>query len=125
MEFSTTGLRENERLPSQVELVLYRVVQEALTNVANHADAGRVQVRLERHGDTVLAVVEDDGFGFDVASIMRSRERGLGLFGMQERLALVQGQLKIDSAPGRGTRVEARVPLAGAPANLGAYGSYL
>jgi signal transduction histidine kinase len=56
-------------------------------------------------------LVADDGEGFRVEDMMRSRERGLGLFGMQERLALVGGQLVIDSVPGQGTRVHARVPL--------------
>jgi two-component system sensor histidine kinase UhpB len=98
------------RLPPQVELVLYRVVQEALTNVAKHADAANVEVQLRRRPGEVLAVVSDDGRGFEVDDMMRSRERGLGLFGMQERLALVRGQLVIDSRPGGGTRLEARVP---------------
>ena len=98
------------RLPSQVELVLYRVVQEALTNAAKHARAHQVRVDLSRTPDEVLASVEDDGAGFDVDEMMRSRERGLGLFGMQERLALVGGLLVIDSAPGSGTRIHARVP---------------
>jgi signal transduction histidine kinase len=61
-----------------------------------------------------VATVADDGLGFKVDDMMRSRERGLGLFGMQERLALVGGQLVIDSAPGGGTRVNARVPLVSA-----------
>jgi two-component system sensor histidine kinase UhpB len=107
----TNNEREDGRLPPQVELVLYRVVQEALTNVAKHANADNVRVELHRGRDQVVAVVADDGQGFNVEEMMRSRERGLGLFGMQERLALVGGQLVIDSAPGRGTRVEARVPL--------------
>ena len=109
--FRSDGFGEGEgRLPSQVELVLYRVVQEALTNVAKHASADAVQVELHRTPHEVTAVVTDDGDGFNVDEMMRSRERGLGLFGMQERLALVQGQLVIDSGPGRGTRINARVP---------------
>jgi two-component system sensor histidine kinase UhpB len=104
------GDRDN-RLPPQIELVLYRVVQEALTNVAKHASAGQVRVELSRRPDEVIAVVDDDGSGFNVEDMMRSRERGLGLFGMQERLALVRGQLVIDSAPARGTRIHAWVPL--------------
>jgi two-component system, NarL family, sensor histidine kinase UhpB len=99
------------RLPPQIELVLYRVVQEALTNVAKHANARAIRVELSRNAHEVVASVADDGEGFKVEDMMRSRERGLGLFGMQERLALVRGQLVIDSAPGRGTRVNARVPL--------------
>jgi two-component system, NarL family, sensor histidine kinase UhpB len=109
--FAARGFQDGDsRLQPQVELVLYRVVQEALTNAAKHAQAGTVRVELNRSPEEVIATITDDGQGFDVEDMMRSRERGLGLFGMQERLALVQGQLLIDSQPGRGTRVEARVP---------------
>jgi two-component system sensor histidine kinase UhpB len=115
--FSADGFDDRDgRLPPQVELVLYRVVQEALTNVAKHADAREVRVQLRRRPDEVIAAIADDGQGFNVEEMMRSRERGLGLFGMQERLALVGGQLVIDSAPGRGTRVHARVPSLSATA---------
>jgi two-component system, NarL family, sensor histidine kinase UhpB len=109
LDFSAHGF-DDARLPPQVELVLYRVVQEALTNSAKHASAHRVRVELRRNRDEVVARVADDGEGFNVEEVMRSRERGLGLFGMQERLALVQGQLVIDSNPGNGTRIEAHVP---------------
>jgi two-component system sensor histidine kinase UhpB len=110
--FSAHGFdSRQDRLPPQVELVLYRVVQESLTNVAKHAAASEVHVELRRRSDEVVATIEDDGDGFEVEDIMRSRERGLGLFGMQERMALVRGQLVIDSAPGRGTHIRARVPL--------------
>jgi two-component system sensor histidine kinase UhpB len=125
VDFSADGFDQQDgtgtRLPPQVELVLYRVVQEALTNAAKHAHANHVRVELRRSADEVVAAITDNGRGFDVEDVMRSRERGLGLFGMQERLALVQGQLLIDSVPGRGTRIQARVPvptahgLAGSP----------
>jgi two-component system sensor histidine kinase UhpB len=114
--FRADGFDDRDgRLPPQVELVLYRVVQEALTNAAKHASAATLTVELCRRSDEVVAAVEDDGQGFNVEETMRSRERGLGLFGMQERLALVGGSLVIDSSPGHGTQVRARVPfLAGA-----------
>jgi two-component system, NarL family, sensor histidine kinase UhpB len=111
VDFAAEGFADQERLLPQAELVLYRIVQEALTNVAKHAGATCVTVRLHRTPHEVLATVADDGCGFAVGEVMRSRERGLGLFGMQERLALVQGQLTIDSAPGRGTRIQAIVPV--------------
>jgi signal transduction histidine kinase len=112
LEFGAHGFDDHAgRLPPQVELVLYRVVQEALTNAAKHSLAERVRVELWRSPSDVVARVIDDGHGFDVEDVMRSRERGLGLFGMQERLALVRGQLVIDSSPGRGARIEAHVPL--------------
>jgi two-component system sensor histidine kinase UhpB len=112
VSFNADGFEDREgRLPPQIELVLYRVVQEALTNVAKHANAQEVRVALSRRPEDVVATVIDDGQGFKVEDMMLSRERGLGLFGMQERLALVRGQLVIDSAPDRGTTVNARVPL--------------
>ena len=112
VSFTVDGFDDRDgRLPPQIELVLYRVVQEALTNVAKHASAHDIHVRLSRADKEVVAMVADDGDGFNVEDMMRSRERGLGLFGMQERLALVGGQLVIDSAPEFGTRIHARVPI--------------
>jgi signal transduction histidine kinase len=108
------GFTLDERMVSEpgpeARTILYRIAQEALTNVAKHAAASEVRVELCRRADEVIATIEDDGDGFDVEDVMRSRERGLGLFGMQERMALVRGQLFIDSAPGRGTRLLARLP---------------
>jgi two-component system sensor histidine kinase UhpB len=105
-EFETDGF--DQRLSPQTEVVLYRIAQEALTNVARHAQAHRVLVSLARDGQLVRLSVEDDGVGFDAAS--RRDSGGLGLFGMQERLGLVGGSLRIDSRPGEGTRVVAEVP---------------
>jgi two-component system, NarL family, sensor histidine kinase DevS len=97
----------DERLPGEIETALYRLVQEALTNVLKHAGAERVRVLLARDGDGVTAVVEDDGSGFDEAG----RNGGLGLTGMRERLNIVGGRLTIDSSSGRGTTLLAEVPL--------------
>ena len=104
-EFQADGF--DERLSPQTEVVLYRLAQEALTNVARHAQAHRVLVCLARDGQLVRLSVEDDGVGFDAAS--RWTSGGLGLFGMQERLSLVGGSLRIDSRPGKGTRIVAEV----------------
>lgn len=111
VELEIVGL--DGRLPAEVELVLYRVAQEALTNVAKHAQASRVKVTLEQRGRRVRLVLADDGCGFDVEAALRSKERGLGLFGMEERLSLVGGKVSIQSQPGHGTRVEAEVTLKG------------
>lgn len=102
---------EGLRLPFGMETAVYRIVVEALTNVARHADAGHVQVVLERHDDVLVAVVEDDGIGFDVDTVLRQRAevRGLGLIGMQERAGLLGGTLVIDSSDA-GTTVIARIP---------------
>jgi PAS domain S-box-containing protein len=101
------------RLPSDVETHLYRIVMEALTNVGKHAGAGRVSVILERRRDHLLTIVEDNGHGFDLEAVRRaaSAEHKLGLFGMQERAALVGGTFQIESNPGQGTTVFVRVPL--------------
>ncbi|SNB69918.1 two-component system, NarL family, sensor histidine kinase UhpB [Thermoflexus hugenholtzii JAD2] len=102
-----------ERLPRQVELVLYRVAQEALTNIARHARATRVEITLNCSTEHLELLIADDGVGFDPEAVRRSRARSLGLIGMAERLALIGGTLEIDSAPGKGTRIRARVPAGG------------
>jgi signal transduction histidine kinase len=100
------------RLPPDVETALYRVIQEALTNVARHARARHVSVVVQRHDGKAIAIVEDDGVGCDPESGGSGR---LGLVGMRERITLAGGRLDIESAPGDGTTVIARVPLAGPP----------
>jgi signal transduction histidine kinase/GAF domain-containing protein len=101
----------NRRLPSHVEKTIYRIVQEALTNVGTHAKATTVSVVLQRQGDDVMAIVEDNGCGFDVMNPEGARGRGrLGLLGMRERAALVGGTCDIESHAG-GTTVFARIPV--------------
>jgi signal transduction histidine kinase len=95
-------------LTSEVETTLYRIAQEALTNVAKHARATKVDVILERHDDSVFLIVEDDGVGFDPAEA-GSTGRGFGLLGMQERAALVGASLQIESAVGKGTTIFVRM----------------
>lgn len=110
MDFQITGM-EGLRLSPQVETTIYRIVQEALTNVARHAKAQRVAVLLERRRDRVVAIVEDDGCGFDPGHFERDGNEGLGLFGMRERAALVGGSLTIESSAGAGTTVFVEVTL--------------
>jgi signal transduction histidine kinase len=97
-----------ERLPGDVETALYRIVQEALTNIVKHAGARRVSIVLYRRHDSVSAVIEDDGRGFEA---LGSDESGLGLVGMRERLGLLDGKLTIESTQGSGTTIVADVPL--------------
>ncbi|MBC8264395.1 MAG: GAF domain-containing protein [Anaerolineales bacterium] len=112
VDFQVLGLG-GQRLPSQVETALYRIVQEALINVARHARAQSVSLLLENRGSSVVLIVEDDGRGFDVARVMGShlRERNLGLYGMQERASLLGGTVTIESTPGAGTAVFVEIPL--------------
>ena len=108
-----------QRPPAAVETTCFRVAQEALTNVIRHAQAHAVDVELGPAAGMLQLTVRDDGRGFDVpaARLRAARGGSQGLLSMQERVALVDGHLEIDSAPGRGTAVRARLPLpaAGAP----------
>ncbi len=101
------------RLPAEVELVLYRVAQEAMTNITKHAEATKIWIDLDRGPDDVTLSVRDDGRGFDPSLARASDERGLGLglFGMEERVALVGGTFKIWPRRGGGTEIFAFVPL--------------
>jgi signal transduction histidine kinase len=97
------------QLPPETALCLYRILQEALQNAAKHSGVGDVDVRLWGTGDDMNLEVRDRGAGFDLETSKRSP--GIGLVSMQERLQLVCGELSIQSAPQRGTRIHARVPL--------------
>jgi len=106
------GLEKN-RLPAEIEATLYRIMQEALTNVYRHAKARHVGILLERQHDRVSLIVEDDGQGFDTEAILRTAapQGKLGLLGMKERMMLAGGTLELESTPGQGTTVLARIPL--------------
>jgi two-component system sensor histidine kinase UhpB len=110
-EISIAGCEE--RLPRDLELVLYRVGQESLSNVRRHAEATHVSVSLRRDLDAVTMEIADDGVGFDTKANTGKRYQGMGLVGMRERLGMVGGQLIIESAPGAGTRVVATVQVDG------------
>jgi two-component system, NarL family, sensor histidine kinase DevS len=98
----------DERLPADVETALYRIVQEALTNVVKHAHARSVSIVLARKPDTVALVIEDDGRGFDPTT---TREGGFGLEGMRERVGLLDGKLQVESGAAAGTTIVAEVRL--------------
>jgi len=106
-DFHANGF-DNGRLPAEVEANLYRIVQEALTNVLRHAQATQVNVVLERRRGQVSAIVEDNGRGFDVETVTRDVRR-LGLRGMRERVALLGGSLDVESGSD-GTTIFVRVP---------------
>jgi two-component system sensor histidine kinase UhpB len=99
------------RLPREVEVTLYRVAQEALTNAVRHARASQCSVVLLRDRAEVTLLIEDDGCGFDPEAVLRRQEGGLGLTGIRERVALLGGRCQIESSPAAGTRVRVQVPL--------------
>jgi two-component system sensor histidine kinase UhpB len=113
VSFQASGLKE--RLPTEIETVVYRIVQEALTNIARHAQAHTVLVRVEGDAETIQITICDDGRGFDTEghkqTLEPGQEHGWGLVGMRERASLLSGTLHITSKPGHGTTIHTRIPI--------------
>ena len=100
-----------QRLPPEIEVTVYRIFQEALTNIVKHAEASNVSVVLSCHDSSLVVIIEDDGKGFDVNAVISSTDgKKLGLFGMYERASLVGGKLTIESQPGAGTTIFLDIP---------------
>jgi two-component system sensor histidine kinase UhpB len=110
-ELAVSGLKE--RLSPEIETALYRIIQESLTNTAKHAHARHVWVTLTEDGLLLRATIRDDGQGFDAVNMLRRhwQDRGLGLAGMQERVALIDGAVEIESEPGAGALITVTIPL--------------
>ena len=111
IDFDADGV--DQKLASELQVGAFRIVQECLTNIARHAAATKVGVRIAAEGEQLVIEVRDDGRGFDVAATLAAAARGrhLGLLGMQERITVLGGQVEFDSAAGTGTRILARLPL--------------
>jgi signal transduction histidine kinase len=111
IDFDVVGAKH--RLPSRVETVLFRIAQEGLSNVSRHAHATRAIVRLEFAEAAVILSIEDNGRGFAVDQVLgaQSEQRAWGLLGVQERVSLVGGKFKVDSTPGRGTKLTVEIPV--------------
>jgi signal transduction histidine kinase len=111
VQFEASGFER--RFRPELETALFRVAQEAITNIAKHAGAETVLIQCLERDDRVTIEIEDDGRGFSPASLPppAARERGLGLMGMRERVELFGGTIEVDSAPGQGTRVSVSVPV--------------
>lgn len=124
---ASTGLELSLDLPRESEgcldlgpdrtIAIYRIVQEALTNAAKHADAHHISIQVREEGSHLITTIRDDGTGFQPERFALARQTpdraspGVGLFGMEERARLINGVLRVQSAPGRGTLVELRLPL--------------
>ncbi len=110
IKFETIDM--TKKLDSDKETVFYRISQEALNNVIKHADAENVSIQMERRRESVVLLIKDDGKGFDVEeTLMRPMKDRIGLLGMQERAALVGGNLDVQSRKGRGTQIHVVIPL--------------
>jgi len=112
IHFTTFTSGRIERLTTVTRTVLYRVAQEALTNVGRHADASRVDVRIQKLPRAVGLTIQDNGRSFQVERVLHAkRNKRLGLLGMRERVEMVGGSLRIESAPGQGTTIHAEIPF--------------
>ena len=109
-QFQAIGFEE--KLPPQMETAFYRIVQEALNNISKHAGATRVEIFFEHADSTICASITDNGRGFDLDRVYHpeSPGRGFGIIGMKERVSLLGGKIDIQSSPGRGTRIQIKVP---------------
>lgn len=111
-DFIVKGMDDKEPSP-ELAIGVFRIIQEALTNIAKHARATRARVILEHRDDGLYIAVEDNGIGFHPAEVLRhpDQNRKLGLLGMQERAAMLMGHLEINSRPGKGTKIIAYLPF--------------
>jgi signal transduction histidine kinase len=111
--FSIDSSRLTARLPAELEIVLYRVFQEAVTNILRHARARNAWITLAVEDGWFVGEITDDGQGFDLEEAMGDPDhpRGLGLYGMRERVSQHNGRLEITSAPGQGTKIKLCVPI--------------
>jgi len=101
-----------EDLHTNKRTAVYRVVQEALTNVGRHAKAGRVDMSIRSQADAVRMIIKDDGRSFNVEKVLNAkRSKRLGLLGMRERVDMVGGTFTVESAPGKGTTIQADIPM--------------
>jgi len=107
-----TAFAALEQLDSTRRTVLFRVVQEALTNVARHAQASRVEVSIQKLPGCICMKIKDDGKSFQVQRVLQAKgNKHLGLLGMRERLEMIGGSFGVESVPGKGTIVQAQIPL--------------
>ena len=116
VHFKTFTSGHIAELDNATRTVAYRVVQEALTNVARHAQASQVELRIQKVPGAILLEIKDNGKAFDVERLLRAkRHRHLGLLGMRERVEMIGGNLRLTSAPGQGTVIRAQIPFGPIP----------
>ncbi|MDP1579118.1 MAG: sensor histidine kinase [Candidatus Didemnitutus sp.] len=111
LKIHLTAFSGVEKLESDRRIVLYRVAQEALTNVARHARATTVKISILKIGDKLRMEIRDNGKAFSVRKILHAKSKRLGLVGMKERVEMVDGSFTIESTPGKGTVVRAEIPF--------------
>jgi signal transduction histidine kinase len=102
---------DGERLPRELETACFRIAQEALTNIARHAQATKASIRFQRRNEMLLLTVADNGVGFDVNGFDQQGASALGLRGMMERAQAIGGAIDVHSRPAKGTEIQARLPI--------------
>ncbi|MFC1918645.1 ATP-binding protein [Chloroflexota bacterium] len=110
-KFTETGMPF--RLPSSMEIAVYRIVQEALSNIRKHSNAGKVNLRMQFHGDRLVLEIRDNGQGFDLSQTLNSAISGghLGLLGMRQRVEMLGGDIRIKTSEGKGTTITLSLPI--------------
>jgi PAS domain S-box-containing protein len=113
LQFQCELTPTDRRLPPEVELQLFRILQEAINNVEKHAHAKTIRLQLQFAGNSIVMIIEDDGQGFDLQAVKPEKKsrHGFGLTNMRERVLFLDGNYDLQSSPGRGTKIEVRVPL--------------
>jgi len=101
---------ELERLPLRTEVALYRIAQEAITNIVRHADTRHASVMFMRNALELVLLIEDEGRGFEPAAASRNDFTHMGVIGMSERTSMLRGEFTVESAPGMGTTIRVKVP---------------
>jgi signal transduction histidine kinase len=121
MKIEITSQIPHLSLPSDLRVVIFRIAQEALTNISRHAHAGHVDIQIFERDSSVVMIIRDDGIGFSVERVLAQvKDKPCwGLLGMQERAVLVGGTCTITSQVGKGTQVEVQVPRKGVNHNAG------
>jgi signal transduction histidine kinase len=107
-KLETSGM--DEGIPPAAKIALFRVVQEAITNIVKHSQAKTARICLQFAPSAIVGDIEDDGIGFSVDTVHSGNNEGMGLLGMGERIELLKGKLEIESKPGKGTRVHFEIP---------------
>ncbi|MEJ2111889.1 MAG: ATP-binding protein [Acidobacteriota bacterium] len=113
IDYNYSSPPDEERLPSRIEVCMFRIAQEAITNIQRHSGASHASVVVLRQAHEITMLVEDNGNGFHLSMLKEKRDKCLGLIGMKERVALLGGDVDIESTSGDGTTVRVRIPLDG------------
>jgi len=110
-DFQVIPSSEERRLPTHIETSLYRIAQEAISNILRHSKAKRASILLLYKNKEIMLIIEDDGIGFNLENTLSEKRECLGLIGMRERVNLLEGSFDIETSPGKGTSIHIKIPI--------------